>query len=541
MKMQSIIFTLICIVVLTSAGTAYTWSQQAKLIASDGAFMDQFGASVSINGDTLVIGARYDNNNHGSAYVFDKPIDGWIDMTETAKLIASDGAANSQFGCSVAISGDIIVIGARGSDGYMGAVYVYERPVGGWVDMTETAKLTASDSVASKVFGSSVSISGDTIVVGADGDTDNGYKSGAVYVFTKPMGGWSDITETAKLTASDGAAYDDFGSSVGISGDTVTVGANGDDVIYMGQGSAYVFEKPLGGWSDMTETAKLTASDGAASDYFGAFAAIEEDTVVIGAPGVDITNGTTIYNVGKAYVYEKPVGGWADMTEIAQLIPSDPVANNGFGASVSISLDTVVIGAWAHNEYIGAVYIFEKSTGNWSDMTETAKLTANDGEGGDDFGYSVDINQETVITGAHLDDDNDNSSGSAYVFTASGGQEPLPVIRANGSDGPLTITQFDTLMIEIALDPGIYTGFHTDWWVLADTPFGWYYYDLIKWEWGKSVTSQAALFHLAPYEVLNISDLQMGTYLFYFGVDGNVDGEINNPLFYDSVEVTITQ
>jgi hypothetical protein len=103
----------------------------------------------------------------------------------------------------------------------------------------------------------------------------------------------------------------------------------------------------------------------------------------------------------------------------------------------------------------------------------------------------------------------------------------------------VTITQFDTLIVEIELDPGVYSGYRADWWVLADTPFGWYYYNLINWKWGKSVTYQAGLFNLTSYEVLNKSDLPMGTYLFYFGVDGNVDGEINNPLYYDSVEVII--
>ena len=362
MKKFLIIFTISCITVWASSAIADTWTQEAKLTASDGSIMDQFGASVSIDGDTLVIGARYDGNDQGSAYVFEKPVGGWGDMTETAKLTASDGAFNSQFGCAVSISGDTIVIGARGSDGYMGAAYVYERPVGGWVDMTETAKLTPSDYAASKVFGSSVSISGDTIVVGADGDTQNGIKAGAAYVFEKPVGGWSDVEETAKLTASDGEDYDDFGASVCISGDTVIVGANGDDVmLIMGQGSAYVFEKPVGGWSDMEETAKLIASDGSTSDYFGAFVSIEGDTVVIGAPGVDITNGTTIHNVGQAYVYEKPVGGWTDMTESATLTPSDPDANSGFGASLNCRRQSIKPGPTPRSKRVGGARVVPQS------------------------------------------------------------------------------------------------------------------------------------------------------------------------------------
>jgi Ca2+-binding RTX toxin-like protein len=386
-----------------------------------------------------VIGARYDNNNQGSAYVFEKPVGGWGDMTETAKLTASDGADNFQFGCAVAISGDIVVIGARGADGYMGAAYVYVKPVGGWTDMTEAAKLTASDASASKVLGSSVAISGDTIVVGADGDTEKGFKSGAAYVYVKPVGGWTDMTETAKLLASDGAAYDDLGASVAICGDTVTVGANGDDLTYPGQGSAYIFVRPAGGWIDMTETAKLTASDGAASDYFGVSVAIDGDTVVIGAPGVDLTDGTTIYDVGQGYVYVKPVGGWTDMTETAKLSASDGDANSGFGAALGIGADTVVIGAWGDNGYIGAAYIFEKLEVIWTDMTEIAKLTASDGAAGDDFGYSVNIGQGTVVSGAHLDDDSGNSSGSAYIF--------MSTITCGGEEATIIGTEDDDLIM----------------------------------------------------------------------------------------------
>jgi hypothetical protein len=542
MKRLFILFAIICIAVWASAATADTWSQQAKLTASDGAFMDQFGASVSISGDTLVIGARYDDGNQGSAYIFEKQVGGWSDMTETAKLTASDGASLDQFGVSVSISGDIVVIGARGNDGFRGGAYVYKKPVGGWVDMTETAKLTASDSAASQVFGSSVAICGDTIVVGADGDTENGFKSGAAYVFEKPAGGWTDMTETAKLLASDGAAYDDFGASVAISGDTVIVGANGDDLTYAGQGSAYVFVRPVGGWVEkITETAKLTASDGSASDYFGVFVAIDGNTVVIGAPGVDITNGVTIYNVGRAYVFEKPMGGWDDMTETAKLNASDGDANSDFGASVGISLDTVAIGAWGNNGYIGAVYIFEKSGDSWTDMTETAKLLANDGAAYDDFGYSVAIDQDTVVAGAHLDDDNGNSSGSAYVFTDSGGHEPIPDIKANGSDGSITISTLDTLSVTVALQAGDLSSTNCDWWCVAQTPWDWYFYDYVTDQWleGFRVTYGGPCEDLGPFEVLKTA-LPEGAYTFYFGVDDRMNGSFDGNQYYDSVDVTVT-
>jgi glucose/arabinose dehydrogenase len=122
---------------------------------------------------------------------------------------------------------------------------------------------------------------------------------------------------------------------------------------------------------------------------------------------------------------------------------------------------------------------------------------------------------------------------------------PIPDIKANNSDGPLLIQQGDLLTITVSLDPMDYDGIPADWWVLAAAPFGWYYYDLINWKSGQSVTYQGGLSGLAPYEVLNTSGLPagglpLGAYIFYFGVDGNVNGVIDNPLYYDSVEVNIT-
>ena len=421
--------------------------QEAKLTASDGALNDQFGASVSISGDTIVVGARYDDSLRGSAYVFEKPVAGWSDMTQTAKLTASDGASSDQFGYSVSISGDTVVVGARAHDGYRGAAYIFEKPVGGWSNMTQTAKLTASDAAASDVFGHSVSISGDTVVVGADGDTDNGFKSGSAYVFEKPVGGWSNMTQTAKLTASDGGAYDQFGVSVSINGDTVVVGADSDSIYVLETGWAYVFEKPVGGWSNMTQTAKLTASDGAEDDYFGHSVSISGDTVVVGAYGADTTNGVTYYNVGRAYVFEEPVGGWSNMTETARLAASDGAANDEFGYSVSISGDTVLIGAWGGE----SSYVFEKPMGGWSNMTETEKLTASDGAPFDYFGVAVSINGDTLIVGAHLDDVGASSSGSAYVFSVSQCLDD-PVI--NDIDFDSSISELCTSSITVdATDP----------------------------------------------------------------------------------------
>ncbi|MSQ08671.1 MAG: hypothetical protein EXR44_05165, partial [Dehalococcoidia bacterium] len=197
--------------------------------------------------------------------------------TQQQKLTASDGAANDFFGYSVAVSGDTAVVGAWGDDSAKGSAYVFTRSGSTW---TQQQKLTASDGAAIDYFGYSVAVSGDTAVVGAYGD--DSYK-GSAYVFTRSGSTW---TQQQKLTASDGAANDYFGGSVAVSGDTAVVGAYGDD---SEKGSAYVFTRSGSTW---TQQQKLTASDGAANDFFGWSVAVSGDTAVVGARSDDSSKGS---------------------------------------------------------------------------------------------------------------------------------------------------------------------------------------------------------------------------------------------------------
>ena len=179
--------------------------------------------------------------------IWDDPSDGSITgyeylQTQVAKLTASDGAAPDHFGISVAVDGDTVVVGSVFDDSFKGSAYVFMKPNGGWADTTETGKLTASDRTLGDQFGQSVTVDGDTVVVGAYNDDDGGENdSGSAYVFTKPSsGGWATATETAKLTASDGAANHFFGYSVATDGDTAVVGAFWADDNGPQSGSAYV-------------------------------------------------------------------------------------------------------------------------------------------------------------------------------------------------------------------------------------------------------------------------------------------------------------
>jgi hypothetical protein len=406
------------LVILVDAGDA-SWPllvdpmftrQQAQLTASDGAVEDELGFSVALYGDTALVGALYDdvgaNVDQGSAYVFTRTGTVW---TEQAKLTASDGAADDNFGTSVALFGDTALVGALqntvGANAGQGSAYVFTRSGSVW---TEQAKLTASDGAAWDTFGTSVALYGDTAIVGSSFDMVGANAGqGSAYVFTRTGSVW---TEQAKLTASDGAANDYFGANVALHGDTALVGAANDDVGANGnQGSAYVFTRTGTVW---TEQAQLTASDGATNDFLTRSVALYGDTALVGAYGDDI--GANV-DQGSAYVFTRTGTVW---TEQAKLTASDGAAEDLFGCGAALYGDTALVGAFRDdvgvNPNQGSVYAFTRTGTIW---TQAAKITASDGAATDYFGFRVALYGDTALVGAYADDLGANADqGSAYVF-----------------------------------------------------------------------------------------------------------------------------
>jgi len=339
-------------------GGVGNWGEVAILAASDSADGDRFGHSVSISGDTIVVGAyRHDVSYYsdcGAAYVFERDAGGSDNWGQVAKLMASDGEANDSFGYAVAIDGDTIVVGARGEN-VEGAAYVFVRPPAGWTDGFETAKFKAASPIRNERFGAAVAVSGDTILIG-DYNTPGYEGIGAAYIFEEPPGGWVNATETAKLTASDGAANDSFGWSVAIDGDRVLVGAPQDDDLGDDSGSAYIFEMPPGGWADMTETVKLTATGGVASDGFGASVSIEGNMAL-----VSLRQNWGGIGAGCVFVFDG--SSWVEQ---GRLLPSDGEPYDGYAQSLCLSGDHAVIGAteWDYDpggvqgRLVGAMYVF---------------------------------------------------------------------------------------------------------------------------------------------------------------------------------------
>lgn len=398
--------------------TINMWAQAAKLTSSDSEAFDYFGHAVGVSGDTVVVGAPLDDgvgSGAGAVYVFVRPALGWVTMTETVKLTASDADPDDNFGISLAMSDDTIVVGADRADvdgSVAGAAYVFVRPESGWATGSEVAKLTASEVELLDKFGGSVAVSGDTVVIGASGDDDN---QGAAYIFVRPESGWTTTTETAKLTASDAEDGDNLGSSVAISGDTVVAGAWSNNVGGVNAGSAYMFVRPESGWMTATETAKLTASDADEFDTFGFSVGVSDDTVVVGASGDDERGS----GAGAVYVFIRPELGWATMTETVKLTASDTGSGDFFGSSVAISGNMLVVGANGDDDGgsdSGSAYLFVRPESGWGVTAETTKLTASDGSEDDFFGYSVAVDSATIVVGAVFDDDAGTNSGSAYVF-----------------------------------------------------------------------------------------------------------------------------
>lgn len=385
--------------------TASMWGVQpvrenTQVIASDDGANDEFGISVSISEDYAIIGAPYDDSggsDSGSAYIFKRNGNSWI---QEAKLTANDADIGDRFGFSVHISGSYAIVGAHEDDdkGFnSGSAYIFQRSGITWSLMT---KLTAFDGAVSDNFGYSVSISSSHAVIGANADDDD---AGSAYVFVRNSNVWG---LEDKLTANDRTSDDYFGQSVAISGLYLVIGSYRDDDAGSDSGSAYVFSRVNNAWS---QQAKLLPSDGAPSDAFGYSVAISGNTAVIGTWRDDDTG----IGSGSAYVFSRSGTNW---TEHAKLIANDGRAFDRFGFSVGIDGDNIVIGA-SHEDYnginSGSAYIYEGSGANW---TQTAKLTANNGDVDDRFGRAVAVSGVYALIGAHFSDPVFTNSGSAYFF-----------------------------------------------------------------------------------------------------------------------------
>jgi len=326
----------------------------------------------------------------------------WSQTRQKQKLTASDGEPGDWFGYSVGISPTLAVVGARADDdlgSFAGSAYVFDLKTG-----AELHKLLASDGQAGDAFGRMADVDGNISVIGAPLHDGLGSNSGATYVFDIETG-----VEIFLLQASDGSAGDFFGWPA-IDAGRVVIGASGDDDLGSESGSSYVFNATTG-----SPLRKLTASDGAPGDGFGAPVALEAGYALIGAIGADDL-GT---DSGSAYVFDVESG-----VQLRKLTPSDGGPGDRFGWSAATDGSRAVVGA--PNKGAGAAYVFDLETG-----LELFKLAASDGVSGDEFGRTVALWKQRIVVGADRSDDFGADSGSVYVFDLGTGQE---LFKLNASD-----------------------------------------------------------------------------------------------------------
>ncbi len=395
------VVTLTALVLSWGANSNVAWAQceeTAKLLASDGASGDRFGASVAISGDVAVVGARFDSEhgtNSGSAYVY-RFNAGTQEWEEEVKLTAPDGQGGDLFGFSVAVSADVVVVGALGDDDagpQSGSAYVFRYNGSQWLmDQKLNEPDANTDPLQGDAFGYSVAIDGNVIVVGAR-------EIHSAYVYRYDGTNWNG---EAELLPWDGNAPW-FGLSVAVSDDVVVVG--GINNFYgSGSGAAYVFRYIGSMW---TQSQVLRAPDGGSLDFFGTSLDVSGNVAVIGAPMED----ELATNSGSAYVYRYGGGTWSFRQK---LLASDGTIEDRFGHSVAIDGDVVVVGRdEQHLFQAGSANVFRFDGNEW---IEASQLVPSDGQPEDKFGYSVALSGDLAVVGAYGDDDLGSTSGSGYIF-----------------------------------------------------------------------------------------------------------------------------
>jgi hypothetical protein len=450
---------------------AQNWTQIVKAVASDRSPNAEFGNSVSISGDFAIIGAFVEEEDEmgsntmtyaGAAYIFRRVNGNWI---QEQKLVASDRSENDRFGSAVSISGEFAIVGSPHDDtdasgankkGLAGSVYIFKRVNDSWI---QVQKIVPTDREAGDLFGSYVSISGESLVVGAPSEGDNpdigsGTYQGAAYVFKNTNTEW---IQEQKLVALDRGYLDHFGSSVSISGDFVVVGAYWESENTEGvstksnAGSAYVFKRTNNVWA---QEQKLIASDRNAGDYFGYSVAIDGGYLVVGAKSEDEAGigSAKVEEAGSAYIFKRTNGIWLEQQKI---VAADREPAALFGCSVNISGTKIAVGAEGesydllesnYQQNAGAAYVFELIGTDW---VQQQKVIASDRFKYDYFGHSVAIYGDRMLSGAYTEGDDNlildrrGLHGAAYFFEAS----PTTQI----SDEKLTVTATPKLVKIITL------------------------------------------------------------------------------------------
>jgi hypothetical protein len=457
-------------IAVSNAGSAYiyyqnqggsgNWGRVKKITASSRSVSDQFGFSVSISGNNVVVGAIFEDHdvtesnsvsNAGAAYIYSRDQGGSNNWGQVKKIIASIRTVNDEFGRSVAISGNHVIVGAHQDDESAtdsftltnsGSAYIYKQDQSGTNNWGQYKKITAGVRGGSDFFGYAVGMSGSTILVGSYSEDEDESElnavtnAGASYFYHENQGGTGNWGQFQKTVILGRTTLDGFSTALAIDGDYAVIGAYNDDedasgsAPMLGAGSAYIFKQINGVW---TQIKKITATVRAAGDNFGYSVSIFGNYIVVGAnlEDEDATESNNLNGAGSAYIFKKDEGGTDNWGFIKKITASTRGGNDNFGIAVSIYGNYIIAGAYVEDEDVnesntksgsGSAYIFSKNEGGTDNWGQVKKICATTRAVDDNFGWSVAIYGNYAIVGALMEDHNTaeadslSMSGSAYIF-----------------------------------------------------------------------------------------------------------------------------
>ena len=406
-------------------------TQVASLTADSPESLAAFGSAVALDGDVLAVGAPDEDAggtvDSGAVYIFHRNTggkEGW-GLVKRLSLNDSDQNYNHGFGTSVAVSGDIAVVGAPGEIVYgdvsAGAIYIYYRHQGGTDNWGRVKREIRTVRSAGDWFGASVAAASGILVAGSPGeDTAAGGDGGASYVYSRNYGGTDNWGLVKKLTPGNGEAGDAFGSSVTVSGGTVVVGApHASSGMVDNAGAVFVFSRDHGGagnWGEVKDIS-LGLFNAHGNDFFGGSVALHNDVLAVGAEGDD-SAGT---QAGAAYVYHRDQGGADNWGKVRRLTASDGDAYDYFGRSVGVSDTLIVAGALNQGDQdgypnAGAVYAFSQNSGGENNWGEIAKILPRVRQDNANFGNSVAASGDTMAFGEPGRNTAPDGGGAANIF-----------------------------------------------------------------------------------------------------------------------------
>jgi hypothetical protein len=402
-----------------------TWRQTAKRTAGDGDTGDYFGTEMDLSGGTLVVAAEREASNGysaGAVYVYERDLGGVDGWQETVKLTPSNAGAYQYFGEAVAVDGGIAVIGSVPSWAEGGA-FVFYRNRGGPDAWGEVKKITAADGAIDARFGDWLALDGDTLVVCAYDDAEEAQGAGAAYIFERNAGGLDNWGQVAKLTAGPDAGVDFyFGWSAAVHGDVVVVGAVGDDDRGYLTGAAYVFSRNQGGANAWGRVARLVASNPYQNSWYGQSVAVYGDTIAVGAD-LGLTRG-------RVYIYRRNQGGADAWGQVANFGSSLTTTASRFGRVVKLQRDSLLVGdpySRVGGVQTGSAHVRSRNEGGLENWGEIALLFADDRADGDRFADGVALAGNNIAIGAYTDDDVGIDSGSVYLYRLAGDEADLGV------------------------------------------------------------------------------------------------------------------